>query len=135
MLKVILFLLAGAVVVALAWVLAGIPGHVVASIGAFTIETSTPVAILMLVALFVVTIILMRILRGVLAIPRTGAGWRRRHRLTLGRKSRYARACRPGSGRAGHRPQGGPPGAYPARRFPPNVAPCRRSRPALRARG
>src|SRR5580693_2125089 len=82
MLKVILFLLAGAVVILLAWVLASIPGHVVASIGAFTIETSTPMAILMLVALFVVTFILMRILRGILAIPRSGADWRRRHRLT-----------------------------------------------------
>jgi hypothetical protein len=49
--------------------LASIPGHVVASIGAFTIETSTPVAILMMVALLIVTIILMRILRGILAIP------------------------------------------------------------------
>jgi HemY protein len=87
MLKVILFLLAGAVVILLAWVLASIPGHVVASIGAFTIETSTPMAILILVALFVVTFILMRILRGILAIPRSGADWRRRHRLTLGERT------------------------------------------------
>ena len=87
MLKVILFLLAGAVVILLAWVLASIPGHVVASIGSFTIETSAPVAILMLVALFMVTIILMRILRAVLAIPRSGADWRRRQRLALGEKT------------------------------------------------
>jgi HemY protein len=87
MLKVILFLLAGAVVILLAWILASIPGHVVASIGAFTIETSTPVAILMMVALLIVTIILMRILRGVLAIPRSGKDWRRRHRLTYGERT------------------------------------------------
>jgi HemY protein len=87
MLKVIFFLLAGAVIILLAWVLASIPGHVVASIGAFTIETSTSIAILMLVALFMVTIILMRILRGVLAIPRSGADWRRRHRLRLGERT------------------------------------------------
>ena len=84
MLKVILFLLAGCVIVAVAWLLAGIPGHVVASIGAYTIETSAPVAILLLVALVVVILILLRVLRGILAIPRAGAGWRRRHRLALG---------------------------------------------------
>jgi HemY protein len=87
MLKVILFLLAGFVIVAIAWLLAGIPGHVVASIGAFTIETSTPVAILLLVALVTVILILLRVLRGILAIPRTGAGWRRSHRLALGEKA------------------------------------------------
>jgi HemY protein len=87
MLKVILFLLAGTIVVLLAWLLAGIPGHVVASIGAFTIETSMPVAISMLVALFMVTIILMRILRGALAIPRSSADWGRRRRLTRGERT------------------------------------------------
>ncbi len=87
MLKVILFLLAGTIVILLAWLLAGIPGHVVASIGAFTVETSMPMAILMLVALFMVTIILMRILRGALAIPRSSAHWRRRRRLARGERT------------------------------------------------
>jgi HemY protein len=84
MLKVILFLLAGCVILAVAWLLAGIPGHVAASIGAYTVETSTPVAILILVALVILILILLRIVRTVLAVPRTGAGWRRRHRLALG---------------------------------------------------
>ena len=84
MLKVILFLLAGSVIVALAWLLAAIPGHVVASVGTLTIETSTPIAILILVALVLTILVLLRIVRGLLAIPRTGAGWRRRHRLALG---------------------------------------------------
>jgi HemY protein len=87
MLKVVLFLLAGAVIVALAWMLAGVPGHVVASIGAFTIETSTPVAILTLVALLLITIAVLRILRGILAIPSKGAGWRRHHRSALGERA------------------------------------------------
>jgi HemY protein len=87
MLKVILFLLAGCAIVAVAWLLAGISGHVVASIGAYTIETSTPVAILILVALVVVILILLRVLRGILAIPRTTTGWRRHHRLALGEKA------------------------------------------------
>lgn len=87
MLKVALFLLTGFVILAAAWFLAGMPGHVVASIGAFTIETSTPVAILMLVALVVVVLIVLRLLRGVLGIPRTGAAWHRRHRLALGERA------------------------------------------------
>ena len=84
MLKVILFLLAGCVIVAMAWLVAGIPGHVVASIGAYTIETSAPFAILMLIALVVAILLVLRVVRGVAGIPRAGAGWRRRHRLALG---------------------------------------------------
>jgi HemY protein len=87
MLKVILFLLAGAVIVALAWGLAGIPGHFVASVGEFTIETSTPVAIMMLVALVVVILVVLRVFRAVMGIPRTSAGWRRRYRLATGEKA------------------------------------------------
>jgi HemY protein len=87
MLKVILFLLLGAIIVSLAWYLAGIPGHVVASIGTTTFETSTPFAILILIALVVVTIILLRILRGVFAIPRTSVRWRRRYRAALGQRA------------------------------------------------
>jgi HemY protein len=87
MLKVLLFLVAGFVIVAVAWLLAGIPGHVVASIGAFTFETSAPIAILLLVALVVVILIVLRIVRGVLGVPRASAGWRRRHRLVLGERA------------------------------------------------
>jgi HemY protein len=85
--KVILFLLTGFVILTVAWLLAGIPGHVVASIGAYTIDTSAPVAILMLTALVVMILIVLRILSGLLAIPRTGTGWHRRHRLALGERA------------------------------------------------
>jgi HemY protein len=87
MLKVILFLLAGSIIVTAAWLLAGIPGHVVASIGAFTIETSTPFAILMLVALVAAIVLLLRVVRGLLALPRQGAGWRRNHRVVMGERA------------------------------------------------
>src|SRR4051794_24845195 len=87
MLKVILFLLTGVIIIAAAWALAGIPGHVAASIGAYTIETSTSFAILILVALILATIVLLRILRGIVAIPRIGARWRHRHRLALGERA------------------------------------------------
>ncbi len=87
MLKVILFLLAGGAIIAAGWLLAGIPGHVVASVGSISIDTSAPFAILMLVALFVALSIVLRTLRAVWAIPRAGAGWRSRHRLALGEKA------------------------------------------------
>jgi HemY protein len=87
MLKVILFLLAGAVIVALAWGIAGIPGHFSAAVGNLAIETSTPVAILMLVALIAAILIVLRILRALIGIPRTGVDWRRRHRLALGERA------------------------------------------------
>ena len=111
MLKVILFLLAGAVVIVLAWVLASIPGHVVASIGAFTIETSTPMAILMLVALFVVTFILMRILRGDPGNPPIRRGLAPPPSPCPRGKNRHARAGRLGRWGAGRSPERGPPGA------------------------
>ena len=87
MLKVILFLLAGIVIIAVAWFVAGIPGHVVASVGTTTIETSTPMAILVLVAFIVLILILVRVLRGIVAIPRVGGNWRRRQRLALGERA------------------------------------------------
>jgi HemY protein len=87
MLKVLLFLLGCAAIVALAWGLAGIPGHFVASVGQFTIETSTPVAILMLIVLVIAILIVLRILRALMGIPRTGAGWRRQHRHAAGEKA------------------------------------------------
>jgi len=87
MLKVILFLVAGVAIVAGAWALAGIPGHFVASIGEFTVDTSTPFAILVLAALIAIVLILLRILRAMMGIPRASAGWRRRHRTTVGEKA------------------------------------------------
>lgn len=87
MLKVILFLVSAGVIVAVAWLLAGIPGHVAASIGAYTIETSAPVAILMLAALLVIILVALRVLRGLWTIPRTGAAWRRRRRVGVGERA------------------------------------------------
>jgi HemY protein len=87
MFKVILFLLAGVVILALAWQLAEVPGHVVASIGSLTVETSAPIAILVLVALVVVILIAIRIVRAVIGVPHRGALWRRRRRQILGNRA------------------------------------------------
>jgi HemY protein len=87
MLKIILFLIVGIVIIAAAWLLAGIPGHIAASIGTYSIETTPPFAILTLVAFVIVTLILLRIVRGVLAIPRTGAGLWQGHRRASGERA------------------------------------------------
>ena len=87
MLRVFLFVLAGCVIVTMAWLLAGVTGHVAVSIGTFSIETSTPIAILMLVALVIVILAVLRILRALLAIPSAGANWRRRRRLLMGTRA------------------------------------------------
>jgi HemY protein len=87
MLKVVLFLCVACFFIAAMWLLAGIPGHVLVSIGAFTVETSAPVALVSLGALIVVILIMLHIARVTLRVPRTGAEWRRRHRLTLGNRA------------------------------------------------
>ncbi|HEY0182007.1 MAG TPA: heme biosynthesis HemY N-terminal domain-containing protein [Rhodopila sp.] len=87
MLRVILFLVAGCVILGIAWLLAGVPGHVAATVGAYTLETSAPVAILLLVALLILVLVVLRILRGLVAVPRTGTAWRRRYRLALGERA------------------------------------------------
>jgi HemY protein len=87
MLKVILFVLASCVIVAAAWLLAAVPGHVTASVGSLTIDTSTPIAILLLVAVMLAALILLRIVRALLGIPRTTAAWSHRRRLTSGERA------------------------------------------------
>ena len=87
MLKVVLFLLGSAAIIAFAWFLAGIPGHVTASIGSVTIETSAPIAILMLGLLVLAILIILRVLRWIRGIPRAGGQWRQRRRIAVGERS------------------------------------------------
>ncbi|WP_428533466.1 heme biosynthesis HemY N-terminal domain-containing protein [Rhodopila sp.] len=87
MLKVVLFLIAGCVIAVVAWLLAGIPGHVAVSVGAYTIETSAPFAIVMLVAMVVLILLVLRIGRGLRGIPKAGAGWNRRRRGSSGQRA------------------------------------------------
>ncbi len=55
--RVILFLIIAAAIVAGAWFLSGVSGHVTATIGTFTVSTSAAFAILALI-LFVVAIVI-----------------------------------------------------------------------------
>ena len=87
MLRIVLFLAVGAAVVAGAWYLADVPGHVSLAIGDLTIETSTPVAIVLTVVLVAAILAIWWILGFVLGLPGAGARWRRRHRLASGEKA------------------------------------------------
>ena len=85
--RVILFLLASFVILVVAWLLAGIPGHLVASVGSYTVETSAPVAILILAILVALALVVFRLLQGILAIPGAGVSWRRHRRLKVGERA------------------------------------------------
>ncbi|HEY3846483.1 MAG TPA: heme biosynthesis HemY N-terminal domain-containing protein [Acetobacteraceae bacterium] len=63
------------VVLAVAWILAGLPGRVTAEFGATTVEMATPVAALGLLLLFVVLYAVCRLLGLMLRMPGTAARW------------------------------------------------------------
>jgi HemY protein len=82
--RVFIFLIVAVAFVAGAWLLAGIPGQVSATIGSFTFETTAPFAILAIILLGLAVIVLLRIITGLARLPRSGAGWRRRQRVRAG---------------------------------------------------
>ncbi|MGA3400246.1 MAG: heme biosynthesis HemY N-terminal domain-containing protein [Acetobacteraceae bacterium] len=88
--RVVYVLVACIVVLAIAWVLAGLPGRVTAEFGATTVEMATPVAALGLLLLFVVLYVVLRLFGGLLRLPGTAARWdaerdRRRGDVAVGR--------------------------------------------------
>lgn len=74
--RVLYFLLAGIVVLALAWLLASLPGRVTAEIGATTVETATPIAVLGLMLAFAILYLLVRLLGGLIRLPWQVDRWR-----------------------------------------------------------
>lgn len=82
--RVLLFLVVVGVIITGAWLLAGVSGQVTASIGSINIQTSASIAILALLVFAIVSIIVFRVVMGLVAIPRYGANWRRRNRLRTG---------------------------------------------------
>ncbi len=62
--------------VAIAWWVSLLPGSVTATISGTAIEASTPVAITLLAILFVLLYLLIRLLAGLLSLPRRVGGWR-----------------------------------------------------------
>ncbi len=75
--RVILILLASAIVIVIAWYLAGLPGQVSAEIGELTFEASAPVVLLGLLAAFAVLYVALRLLGGLIRLPGAIRRWRR----------------------------------------------------------
>lgn len=82
--RIVLVLLASAVVLAIAWALAGLPGHLTLEIGETTLETATPIAALALLVLFALTYALLRLLGGAAGTPRAIGRMRAVRRRRLG---------------------------------------------------
>jgi HemY protein len=83
MLRVLGLLITAAIVLGLAWFAAGLPGHVGAEIGPYSINAATPIVALGLLALFVILYVLIRFLAGLINLPRRmrlGAARRRADR-------------------------------------------------------
>jgi HemY protein len=67
--RVFTILIGAAILVAVAWWIAGLPGEVAAQIGETSYEASVPVTVLLLVVLFVVIYLLLRLLAALLHLP------------------------------------------------------------------
>jgi HemY protein len=74
--RVLVFLLAGIVVLAAAWLLAGLPGRVTAEIGDTTVEAATPVAMLGLLLVLAILYLVIRLLGGLVRLPWHAGRWR-----------------------------------------------------------
>ncbi len=70
MLRVLLALVTAAVVVAIAWLLAGLPGTVNAEIGNYSFEAAAPVVAFGLLVGFLVLYLLVRLVGFILGLPR-----------------------------------------------------------------
>ncbi len=82
--RVVLFLIVLAAVVAGAWLLSGVTGHVTATVGSLTVDTSASVAIMGAIAFIAVVVILLRILARLFSMPRASVLWRRNRRERSG---------------------------------------------------
>ncbi len=82
--RVIGFILGCAVIVAIAWWIAGLTGRVEATIAGYTIQTTTPVATIGLVVLVGVIYAVLRLIAFLLFLPRRIGRWRARQRREAG---------------------------------------------------
>lgn len=70
MLRAFRFALLAIILLGIAWYLANLTGHVTIEVGSYAASASTPVAIVLLVAMFGLIILILSILRGLLGVPR-----------------------------------------------------------------
>ena len=81
---VLLWILAIAVGVAFAWWVAGLTGSIDVTLFGYSLQTTTPVAITLVLAALVVLAILLRIFVWIVTLPRRIGAWRARRRREAG---------------------------------------------------
>jgi HemY protein len=82
--RVFWVLAVAAVVVAIAWWLAGLPGRVSVTVAGFTVETATPIAAVVFAIFLIALLFLLRLVIAVVTLPRHWKNWRLRHRRAAG---------------------------------------------------
>jgi HemY protein len=78
------FCILAAIILVLAWWMAGLPGEISANAGDYRINTSTPIALLLLLVLTGLLVILFRVLGGLRRAPGRFSGWRGNRRFQAG---------------------------------------------------
>jgi HemY protein len=82
--RVILIVVTAAIVLALAWWLAALPGHVSATVASLSVEASAPIAIIILAAFLLLVHLLLRLFSGLLHLPGRIGFWNARRRRSHG---------------------------------------------------
>lgn len=82
--RILWFLLATIAVLAFAWFLAGLPGHITAQFGETTVEAATPVVAAAFLLLLLLLYVLYRLLALLLGIPKRTSTWRSYRRRRSG---------------------------------------------------
>src|SRR3954462_2039671 len=85
--RVVAFLIVGIAVIAIAWGLANLTGHVDATVGPYRIETSASLTILVLGVAFILLYLLLRLLIALVMLPLASGGWGRRARVRVGERA------------------------------------------------
>ncbi|MDE2238649.1 MAG: hypothetical protein KGJ73_01815 [Rhodospirillales bacterium] len=82
--RVLKFCVIAAIILALAWWVAALPGDVTANAGTYRITTSAPVALLLILVVVAVLLMLLRVLGGLRRAPGRFSGWRGGRRAQAG---------------------------------------------------
>jgi HemY protein len=85
--RVLWIVAAGAIAVAIAWWIATLPGRVAVDFSGFSIETTTPVAVVLAAVALLLLLVLLRLLIALVALPRTLRRWRHRRRQAGGEQA------------------------------------------------
>ncbi len=85
--RIVKTLFVAVLILAFAWFVARLPGRVSADAGPYTVETSAPVAIVLVIATFAAAFIVLRLLLALFGVTRFHATWRRERRRRTGEQA------------------------------------------------